>query len=238
MVILAVSALAFGQASREARMELLRTVIAEQAAARVPMPFGSEGVELKETGEINDARVQAELKRNGRSVEPGQIVAVTKLDFNDNSIEIELNGGGKNKRSFWERIEVGMGSRTTPIGQNDASKAKGSKVVLRFTGKVPEDLTPAQLKLLLDPVLDFNKRNFMKTGIDALPPEFQVAVKAKEARIGMDRDTVLMAMGRPDDKIREEVNGVEQEDWIYYKPGLRAEFVTFESGVVIRIKKY
>ena len=54
----------------------------------------------------------------------------------------------------------------------------------------------------------------------------------------MDRSTVLMAMGRPDKRVREKVDGTEQEDWIYFQRGLRAQFITFEEGVVIRIKQY
>jgi hypothetical protein len=78
----------------------------------------------------------------------------------------------------------------------------------------------------------------MKTGIESLPPEFQEAVKAKEARIGMDRSTVIMALGRPDRKYRETKNGIYSEQWLYYLVGLRALFVTFEDNVVVEIKQY
>src|SRR2546429_2105 len=96
----------------------------------------------------------------------------------------------------------------------------------------------AALKEMLLPVLDFNKQTFLKTGVDALPPEFQEAVKAKEAKIGMDRNTVIMALGRPDKKVREKKDGMDVEDWIYFQRGLRAKFVTFENNVVVRIAEY
>jgi len=226
------------QASRDARFKILGTVIAEQAASRIPMPFGTEGVELTDTGTIDQAKVQQQIKKNCQSIEPGKIVTVSAIEFNDNSIEIELDGGGKNKKAWYDRIEVGVGSQTRPVSNDDPKKAKGSKVVLKFADKVPADLTPDQLKQLLSPVQDFEKRNFLKTGIDALPPEFQEAVKVKEARIGMDRSTVIMALGRPDRKIREKADGIETEDWIYFQRGLRAQFVTFENDVVVRIRQY
>jgi hypothetical protein len=56
--------------------------------------------------------------------------------------------------------------------------------------------------------------------------------------IGMDRSTVIMALGRPDRKIREKTDGIETEDWIYFQRGLRAQFVTVENDVVIRIRQY
>ena len=226
------------QISRDAKFEILRTVIADQAAARVGMPFGTDGIELSDSGEVNREKLEKEIKKNGQSIEIDKVVTVTEISFDDNKIEIELDGGGKNKKGFFDRLEVGVGSQTTPVSRDDPRKAKGSKVVLQFSKKVPDSLTPDELKQLLSPVLDFNKRSFLKTGLESLPPEFQEAVKAKEAMIGMDRATVIMALGRPDRKIREKPDGIETEDWIYFQRGLRAQFVTFENDVVVRIRQY
>ena len=226
------------QISRDAKFEILRTVIAEQAAARIALPFGNDGVDIEDSGQVNKDKLSADIKKNGQSIETGKVVTITEISFDDNKIQIELDGGGKNKKGFLDRIEVGVGSQTTPVTRDDVRKAKGSKIVLRFAKKVPADLTPDQLKQMLDPILDFNKHNFLKTGIDALPPEFQEAVKVKEARIGMDRSTVIMALGRPDKKVREKVEGIDTEDWIYFQRGLRAQFITFEKDVVMRIRQY
>jgi hypothetical protein len=238
LLCMGISASLLAQVSRDAKFELLRKVIAEQAAARIAMPFGTEGVELTDSGTINQQKLDQQIRKSGASIEPGKVVSVTGLDIEDNSIVVELDGGGKNSKKWYERIQVGVGSQTTPVSRDNEQRAKGSKVVLKFAKKVPEELTPDQLKELLDPVLDFNKHNFLKTGLESLPPEFQEAVKAKEARIGMDRSTVLMALGRPSKKVRETVDGVEQEDWIYNGPGLHAQFVTFADNVVIKIKQY
>ncbi len=226
------------QLTQNAKFEILRTLVAEQAASRVSMPFGAEGIELNDVGQINKEKLDKEIKKNGQSIEPGKVVTITELAFDDNRVEIELDGGGKNKKGFFERLEVGMGGHTTPVSRDDVKKAKGSKVVLRFAKKIPANLTTDQLKQLLDPVMDFNKPNFLKTGLEALPPEYQEAVKLKEARIGMDRSVVLLAMGRPDNRVREQVDGNQTEDWIYYGRGLRTTFVTFEDGVVVRIKQF
>jgi len=241
ILCLSVSASLPAQISRDAKFEILRTVIADQASARIALPFGNDGVDLSEAGDVNKDKLDKDMKKNGQSIETGKVVTITDLAFDDNKIEVELDGGGKNKKSFFDRIQVGVGSgnSTVPVGRDDQTKkAKGSKIVLRFAKKVPPELTPARLKELLTPILDFNKRNFLKTGIDALPPEYQEAVKAKEARIGMDRSTVIMALGRPDKKIREKKDGIESEDWIYFERGLRAKFVTFENNVVVRIAQY
>ena len=241
LVCICIGVPATAQISRDAKYEILRTVIADQAAARVALPFGADGVEITDMGQVNKEKLDRDLRKNGQSIEPGKVVTVTDISFDDDKVEIELDGGGKNKKSFLDRVQVGvgMGNTTTPVGRDDkTAKAKGSKVVIRFAKKVPADLTPDLLKEILVPLLDFNKRSFMKTGIDALPPEFQEAVKAKEARIGMDRSTVIMALGRPDNKFRETKNGIYTEQWLYYQRGLRALFVTFEDNVVVEIKQY
>jgi len=229
------------QISRDAKFDILRSVVAEQAAARIALPFGEDGVELSDTGEINKDKLDKDIRKNGQSIEAGKVVTVTAIAFDDEKIDVELDGGGKNKKNFLDRIQVGVGSgnTTTPVSRDDKTqKAKGSKIVLRFAKKVPGALTPDKLKELLDPVLDFNKHNFMKTGIDALPTEFQEAVKAKEARIGMDRSTVIMALGRPNKKFWDNRDGVNSEQWLYYQRGYKALFVTFENNVVVEIKQY
>ena len=240
VVCIGVSVPVSAQVSRDAKYEILRTVIADQAASRIALPFGDDGVEVSDSGQVNTDKLNKDIKKNGQSIETGKIVTVTDISFDDDKIAIELDGGGKNKKSFFDRIQVGVGTgnTTTPVGRDDkTAKAKGSKIVVRFAKKVPSNLTPEQLREILSPILDFNKRTFMKTGIEALPVEFQEAVKAKEAKIGMDRSTVLMAIGRPDKKFRDPAN-TAYEQWLYYLRGLRALFVTFEDNVVVQIRQY
>src|SRR5205085_4248097 len=129
----------------DAKFEILRTVIADQASARIAMPFGTDGVELSDMGEINKEKLDKEIKKNGQSIETGKVVTVTEIAFDDDKIEIELDGGGKNKKSFFDRIQVGvgMGNQTTPVGREDkTAKAKGSKIIVRFAKKVPPNITP------------------------------------------------------------------------------------------------
>ena len=234
----ALAAPAYAQVSRDAKFEILRTVIAQQAASRMALPRGGDGVELSESGQINQDEVNRQLDKDGEAIEPGKVVTVTNVDFGSRSIEIELDGGGKKKKGFLDHLEVGIGNRTQNVGGDQKEDAKGSRIVLKFAEKVPVALTPEQLRAFLDPVLDFNRSSFLKTGVDALPPEFREAVLAKEARIGMDRSTVLLALGRPDNRVREKVNGVDQEDWIYHGKGYRTTFVTFEDNVVVRIREH
>src|SRR5215467_14188760 len=100
------------QISRDAKFEILRTVIADQASARIAMPFGDDGIELSENGDINKEKLEKDMKKNGQSIQAGKVVTVTEIAFDDNRIEIELDGGGKNKKSFVDRIQIGIGNGT------------------------------------------------------------------------------------------------------------------------------
>ena len=234
-----VSTVLWGQASQEARFAILGKVMAEQAETRIAFPFGTDGVELNDEGQVNQKKLQEEMKKHGQAIEVGRVVTITKIDFSDSTIELELDGGGKNQKKWYDHIEVGMGGATAPIDQKDESKARGSEIVLKFAKKVPSDITIDHLHELLMPVLDFNTHNFMKTGIESLPPEYQQAVKDKEAKIGMDRSTVIMAMGRPDRKTTDNDSaGKPQETWIYYGRGKKATFVWFQDDVVVKVEAF
>ena len=226
------------QLSQDARFEILRTVIAQQAAARIALPRSSDGVELTDAGAVNPDKVTRQIDKDGLAIAPGKVVTITQIGFGDKSIEVEIDGGTKKKKGILDRIEVGMGNSTRPIGGDQKEDAKGARLVLKFDGKVPSNLTPDQLRAMLNPLLDFDKSNFLNAGVDALPPEFREAVQLKEARIGMDKSTVLLALGRPNHRFTEKVNGTEQEDWLYNGKGFRATFVTFEDNVVIRIREH
>jgi hypothetical protein len=239
ILCLALPLCCLAQASNSSRAEILRGLIAEEGAARLDMPLGGEGVRLSSSGEIDQKALHKQLQKNGRSVQSGRIVKVTAIEFDSKSIDIELDGGGKEKKKFGGHVQVGIGGNSTSAPQApSAPKANGSKVSLRFAGKVPSDISLVRLKLLLAPVMDFTKQTTGATSVESLPPEFREAVLAKEARIGMDQDTVLLAMGRPNRRTSEKVDGVEQEEWQYDGRGVRKTFVTFENNVVVRVTEY
>lgn len=239
LAFLTAGAPARAQISQDNRFEILRTMIADSAASRTLMPLGPNGLELSESGEINEEKLREELRVEGRSVEVGDVVTITNIAFSDDAIEVELNDGGTKKQGILDRITFSAGGvssrRVTPA---DERPATGSKIVLRFDDKAPPELNSDLLKVYLSPVLDFNKQNFMDSGIESLPAEFQDAVRDQKVIIGMDESTVLMAKGRPNTRGRETVDGVEQTYWIYRENGVARHFITFEDGVVVKTVQY
>jgi hypothetical protein len=226
------------QVEQQARLRILNEVITAQAAARVGLPFGDTGAELSDSGTIRSDKLAAEIKKQGESVPSGKFVRITKIEFSDRSIEIEVDGGGKKGPGIMSRIgssvQNGIGGGGSPKGA--PNQPGGSKVVLKFEGKAPVELTPAAFRKLLDPILDFGSVPGVPDGVayDGETP----AAAPREARIGMSRAAVISALGRPNNRVRETVEGIEREDWIYNARGLRTTFVTFENDVVVGVREY
>ena len=63
------------------------------------------------------------------------------------------------------------------------------------------------------------------------------AIGEKKAIEGMDREQVLLALGRPVHKTRETKGDIEYEDWIYGTPPGRVTFVTFVGPKVVKVKE-
>lgn len=223
----------------QSRVEILRSLMAEYGTLQAPLPRGDKGLRLQSTGDVDREKLLHEITQNGTALKSGTVVQITQIQFKDKEIIFEINGGGKSKTKWYERIEVGVGTRTTPINDPNArvSAEAGSSITLVFPSKLP-DLTPDELKDYLSPVLDLDAKIPTLGPAEEVPPEFQKAIEEKRAVAGMSQDMVRAAMGSPDRTIREEKDGVEQEDWVYEAPPMKVVFVTFEADKVVDVQEH
>jgi hypothetical protein len=115
----------------------------------------------------------------------------------------------------------------------------GSTLILAYGKHIP-DLTPEDLKQHLSGFLDFSKqRSAAVHWIDTLPVEFKQAIAEKRAVVGMDREMVIAALGKPERKVRErDLDGLETEDWIYGHPPAETVFVKFAGDKVIAVREF
>jgi len=221
------------------RINLIRGLSSEVAVAKLALPRGKHGVYLDSHGKLDQAKAMQELRENGPAVNAGTPIEITKVDFKADSLTFEINGGGKNGRHWYQHIEIGMGTSTQPIAPQDPNQAMvyGSYVTVKFPGRVPE-LTVAETKQLLAPVLDFERHSPTVLYSPSVPPKVKAAIKNHEVLVGMDHDAVLSAKGPPDRKVREDQpDGSEKEDWIYGLPP-HVLYVTFDGDTVVRVKQY
>jgi hypothetical protein len=98
-------------------------------------------------------------------------------------------------------------------------------------------MTVDELKQILSPLLDFSVKSAAQAYTESLPKNVQDAIKEHRILVGMDREMVTYAKGRPPQRLREkDPEGKEYEEWIYGKPPQDVEFVRFYGDQVAQLK--
>jgi hypothetical protein len=231
------------------KLALIRYVSGEFAKARKPLPGGKDGVTLFVDKPVDQQFLDKAVASHGAAVNTGDNAQITRLEFHEHTIIVDVNGGGRPKKSWRDHIQFGMGGTgtsqptTTATNENQAppgiAPGAGGTIYVQFSKNVP-DLTPDDLKKILEPFLDFSKvRSESVHWIDTLPPEMKKAITDRRPALGMDREEVVAAIGKPDRKVRErDTNGYDTEDWIYGHPPDKTIFVRFIGEKVTAIKQY
>jgi hypothetical protein len=226
----------------ESRLTLVRYVSGEYARVVQPIPAGKKGLHIKVGEQPDQKQLGLTIATAGSAINPGDKAQITGLEFKDREIIVDINGGGRGKKRLRDRIhlEVGGVPTMTTSGQETAVDTNaGATVFLDFDRPLP-DMTPDELKQYLSGVLDFSKQHSAAVQwMDTLPPDIQNAIRDKRPAVGMDREMVVAALGRPDRKVREKTpDGNETEDWIYGKPPAKTVFVKFDGDKVIKVEQF
>ena len=232
------------------KLSLIRFVSGEFAKARKPIPGGKDGFTIYTDKPLNQEYLDRVVANHGAAINTGDPTQITKLEFREHTIIVDINGGGRPKSHWWQNIQVGMGGPTSPQPQTTTmpdqqqgppgiQPGQGGTLYLQFPKAIP-DLTPQELKRLLSPFLDFGgEHSAAVQWIDTLPPEKKKAITERRAMLGMDREEVVAAMGKPDRKVRErDAEGYDTEDWIYGHPPDKTIFVHFRGDKVSSIKQF
>ncbi|MBV9341523.1 MAG: hypothetical protein JO159_11620 [Acidobacteria bacterium] len=225
--------------SEQHRMELIRTFNADLVYIRTQFPMGKVGLTLK-AGKLSPSGEQLDrlLAIWGPSVKPGDRALITQFQIRNDRIHLEINGGPVRKSKWYQHLQIGAGGgmMTPGGGQPDPiNNPRGSYVDLVFDHQVP-DLTTEQLKQMLRPVFDFDSKSPLEAYLETVPPKVRDAIKNHQVLVGMNREMVIFAKGRPEKKIREKDGETEYEDWIYGDPPHDVDFVRVVSDQVVRVE--
>src|SRR6478672_2413379 len=220
------------------KMQLIRVMDAEFVHVRKNFPVGEKNMAIGPDGMVKpgDAQLYRMAQTYGAAAKIGDRVQISNIVFKEKSIYLEINGGPKKKTKWYQHIQVsGMGGSTGGVDPNQAQPT-GAAVTLEFKKHVPE-MTGAELKQMLTPVLDFSVKSAAEVFVDTLPPKIKEAVKRHEVLVGMNHDMVVMAKDRPPQKVREkDGKGQEYEEWIYGAPPQDVVFVRFSGDEVVQVK--
>src|ERR1700674_585052 len=230
------------------KLSLIRYVSGEFAKAIKPLPAGKEGFRVIVGKPLQTDMLDRAVATHGPAVSTGDNVQITKLEFRDHQIIVDVNGGGRGRKHWRDHIQVGLGGGGYPPMPTASSQDQGppgmqpgmgSTIFLEFNKPVP-DITPDELKQLLSPFLNFSKeRSAAVQWFDTLPPEMKKAIQDRKPVVGMDREELVAAIGKPDHKVRErDSEGNDIEDWIYGQPPSKTVFVRFTGPHVTSVKQF
>ncbi len=241
-ILLCLPALLFADSkklSESERIEFIRGLTAETGSVRVLLPRSRKPLPLDSSGEYDKKYWEQLGKESGPAARVGDQVQITKVQIEGEHLVLEINGGFRGGRKWYDSVQVGSSTSggMTPIGNADSNAPGGTSISINFGEPVPA-LQAVEVKKILKSVIDFDLHSSTQITLDSLPPEIRTAVLAKRVIEGMDRDQVIMSVGKPRTKTRETNNdGIEAEDWIYGVPPGRILFVTFNGNKVIKVKE-
>lgn len=223
--------------SFDERVELTRGLMAEYAKSKVTLPRAHKPLAYPSDGNYNREAWQKALLENGPAARVGDEIQITRVLIEEKKILLEINGGLKSGRHWYDHVQVGMGGTMSPVNQNqNATPAAGSNIALLFPKGVPS-LTVNDIKTMLTPLFDFSKHSATQNYVESLPEPIKKAIHEQRAVEGMSREQVLLAMGHPRNKSRETRDGDEMEDWVYGNPPGKMTFVTFSEGKVVKVRE-
>jgi hypothetical protein len=221
--------------TEDEKISLVRDLDAEYAKAKTLIPRSKKPLPVDANGTWDKGEWQKSAQSMGAAARLGDQVQITKVSLDGDKIVLELNGGLKSGHKWYDNVQIGMGS-TAPVSRQNRTPSLGTVIEVDFH-KPMENLTADDVKKILSPLLDFDKRSVTKVYTETLPPALQNAIRQKRAIEGMDREQVTMALGHPNHKYRESKNGLDTEDWIYGNPPGKITFVTFAGTKVVKVKE-
>ena len=224
--------------TQQHRLELIRTFNSDLVFIRTEFPMGKTGLTLKD-GKVSPSgdTLRRQLALWGPSVKPGDRAIITRMDLKNDRIHFEINGGPVRKTKWYQHLQVGVGGGTVSPGggQDPINNPRGSYVDLVFDHHVP-DLTIEQVKQMLRPVFDFDAKSPLEAYLESVPPKLKEAIQNHHVLVGMNREMVIYAKGRPEKKIREKDGDTDYEDWIYGEPPHDVDFIRVVGDQVVRVE--
>src|SRR5580700_6534670 len=135
------------------RVEIVRGLMAEYATLKAYLPQSKKPLTFESTGKY-DAKEWAEIgKKLGPAARTGDLIQITKVTLEHDRILLDINGGIKSGRKWYDHVQVGMGNPDGPIGQSGTPTA-GTYLAILFHKPLPA-MKASDVKRILATIMDF-----------------------------------------------------------------------------------
>lgn len=229
------------------RIELLRGLMSEYATMKVPLAKSKKPLVFFSDGTFNRKYWEDAYRQYGNAAKPGDKIQITKVTFDGDKLLFDINGGLKSGRKWYDHIQIN-GGMTGPTMDPQQPTTDGGPVPISGSPtfgtyisivfpKPLENLTSAQVKKMLAPIMDFDLHSAATLYTETLSPEMQKAMKEKRVTVGMTRDQVRMILGQSEHHGRETTKDGLDTEWMQFgKPPGKITFVTLTGNKVVAVK--
>ena len=98
----------------EDRVDLVRGLMAEYGKSKVLIPRSKKNLACETDGTFDKKEWAAIAKESGPAARVGDMVQITKVEIGSDRLILQLNGGFKGGRHWYDSVQVGMGPSGTP----------------------------------------------------------------------------------------------------------------------------
>ena len=124
------------------RVELMRGLMAEYVTVKQPLPRSKKPLPFAADGTFDKKKWEAATAEFGPAARLGDLVQFTKVTIEENKILLEINGGLKSGRKWYDSIELGMGSSSRGVSQREI---KATPTTVKLTS--PKASIPILIRL-------------------------------------------------------------------------------------------
>src|SRR6266851_6880517 len=104
------------------KLNLIRYVSGEFAKAIKPLPAGKEGFHVNVGKPLEAEMLDRAVATHGPAVNTGDSVQITKLEFRDHQIIVDVNGGGRGKKHWRDHLQIGLGGGGYPTARTTSAQ--------------------------------------------------------------------------------------------------------------------
>src|ERR1700735_4176499 len=117
------------------RIELMRGLSSEYATVKQFLPRSKKALPFESTGTFDKKQWEAASREFGPAARVGDLVQVTKVVFETDKLVLQINGGFKGGRKWYQGVQVGGGmggAGTSPIATGDSNAQSGTTIEILF----------------------------------------------------------------------------------------------------------